>query len=261
MVFQLNAEKVYAIETIITKNQYQSELKLTEEKEIGQEESGSESEAVQITRILPITEEETEVSIESETKTNFSIESETENETESQIETESQTEPEIKTENETESQIETETQTEPETKTENKTELQTEPETNTENETESQIETETKDQKETESQIETENEIESQIETEFETEIKSEMETDDNEVEAFEEGDSDCLFQAGGYRVLNEDAGFETEISLFSVGDIDVLAEQMYTALKERATSIPVKEYEFYWDNTEDFRNLLCSGE
>ena len=61
MVFQLNAEKVYAIETIITKNQYQSELKLTEEKEIGQEESGSESEAVQITRILPITEEETEV--------------------------------------------------------------------------------------------------------------------------------------------------------------------------------------------------------
>ena len=90
MVFQLNAEKVYAIETIITKNQYQSELKLTEEKEIGQEESGSESEAVQITRILPITEEETEVSIESETKTNFSIESETENETESQIETESQ---------------------------------------------------------------------------------------------------------------------------------------------------------------------------
>ena len=257
MVFQLNAEKVYAIETIITKNQYQSELKLTEEKEIGQEESGSESEAVQITRILPITEEETEVSIESETKTNFSIESETENETESQIETESQTEPEIKTENETESQIETETQTEPETKTENKTELQTEPETNTENETESQIETETKDQKETESQIETENEIESQIETEFETEIKSEMETDDNEVEAFEEGDSDCLFQAGGYRVLNEDAGFETEISLFSVGDIDVLAEQMYTALKERATSIPVKEYEFYWDNTEDRKQLL----
>ena len=28
------------------------------------------------------------------------------------------------------------------------------------------------------------------------------METDDNEVEAFEEGDSDCLFQAGGYRRL-----------------------------------------------------------
>lgn len=150
------------------------------------------------------------------------------------------------------SEMETQPETETQLESESSTRTETQPETETQLEGESSTETET--QLESESSTETENETE--IETDRNSTL-SDTKADDSEVEAFEEGDPDCLFQAGGYRVLNEDAGYESGISLFSTGDIDALAETMYAALKERAASIPVAEYEFYWDNTEDRKQLL----
>ena len=93
--------------------------------------------------------------------------------------------------------------------------------------------------------------------TEPETAFAQDTDNGSEETEAFEEGDPDFLFQAGGFKVLNEDAGYESGISLYAAGDMDVLADKMYTALKGRAQSIAVKDYGFYWDNTEDRKQLL----
>ncbi len=78
-----------------------------------------------------------------------------------------------------------------------------------------------------------------------------------DEAEAFEEGAPDFLFQAGGFKVLDEDAGNADGVCLYAAGDMGALADKMYTALKGRAESIAVKDYGFYWDNTDDRKQLL----
>ncbi len=233
MVFQLCAEKTYATETIGAAHQSQSEIEFLEEKPLSFE-----------------TNQETEDKTEADTEIKYEITSELETETESQLESESL----IKTE--TQLEIETQLESESSIKTEIRLETETQLESESSIKTETQLETET----ELESESSTETEIETELETETETDrdpMLSDTRIDDSEVEAFEEGDPDCLFQAGGYRVLNEDAGYESGISLFSIGDVDALAETMYSALKERAATIPIAEYELYWDNTEDRKQLL----
>jgi len=219
MVFSLCADKAYATETIRAAHQTQSDLSFETNQET---EYTMQSEA----------ETKSDKTLESETA--FQQETETQLESESSIETDSS--------QESESSIETDSSQESESLTETASQQESESSTETEPQQESSFPAET--------------EIETEIETDHNL-IPSDPKIDDSEVEAFEEGDPDCLFQAGGYRVLNEEAGSESGISLFSIGDMDVLAGTMYAALKERATSIPVAEYEFYWDNTEDRKQLL----
>lgn len=100
-------------------------------------------------------------------------------------------------------------------------------------------------------------ETESVTESLTEPDFADDADNGGGETEAFEEGAPDFLFQAGGFKVLDEDAGYEGGISLYSTGDMDELADKMYTALKGRAQSIAVKDYGFYWDNTDDRKQLL----
>lgn len=74
------------------------------------------------------------------------------------------------------------------------------------------------------------------------------------ETEDIEEGAPGYLYQAGGFRVLNEDAA---GISAFSTGNMDELADEMYTALKNKEQKINVEKYGFYWDSTDDRQQLM----
>lgn len=96
-----------------------------------------------------------------------------------------------------------------------------------------------------------------QIHTEPETDTVEVADNGGEETEAFEEGAPDFLYQAGGFRVLDEETDAASGICLFSTGDMDGLADKMYKALKGRETSIAVKDYGFYWDSTEDRKQLL----
>ena len=217
IVFQLCAEKICATETIEPELQYQSELTSLEEEQL-------------------------EVQIETERQAQSGSVLEEAETTKLPYETE----PDTETKDEAASELEAEAESETKTEFEMKTQSQTEDKSETEIEIESQTEAETESQMKTEAETETENDYNPSL-----------SQTGNSEVDAFEEGNPDYLFQAGGYCVLNEEVGYENGISLFSTGDIDVLAETMYTALKERATSIPIAEYQFYWDNTEDRKQLL----
>lgn len=96
-----------------------------------------------------------------------------------------------------------------------------------------------------------------QIHTEPETDTVEVADNGGEETEASEEGAPDFLYQAGGFRVLDEETDAASGICLFSTGDMDGLADKMYKALKGRETSIAVKDYGFYWDSTEDRKQLL----
>lgn len=186
---------------------------------------------------------------------------ELENESDSVAGIESVTETETGNAAKTESAAETGSMTETESVTE------AERVTETESATETETETEQKTENESETGSESAGTIEIETEAENVTEGKTEIKSDDlvisndgdseEETDAVEEGDSDFLFQAGGFRVLNEDEGYAGGISLFSTGDIDQLADSIYTALKAKETSISVKDYGFYWDSTEDRQQLL----
>ena len=77
-----------------------------------------------------------------------------------------------------------------------------------------------------------------QIHTEPETDTVEAADNGGDETEAFEEGAPDFLYQAGGFRVLDEETDAASGICLFSTGDMDGLADKMYKALKGRETSI-----------------------
>ncbi|MDE7476673.1 MAG: InlB B-repeat-containing protein, partial [Lachnospiraceae bacterium] len=150
-----------------------------------------------------------------------------------------------------------------------------ESEVNAESKTEDTTNAETNSKSETESTTKSDTEIQTESETEAETDIETEIETDttdlqlssedrdDSEEEAFEEGNPDFLFQAGGFQVMdiseNKISLFSEEdgISLLTEGDMDELSDILYTALKNKDASIDIRNYKFNYNSTEDRNQLL----
>jgi uncharacterized repeat protein (TIGR02543 family) len=94
--------------------------------------------------------------------------------------------------------------------------------------------------------------------------------SDDAEEEqtAYEEGNPDYLFQAGGLSV-DTSASYglsaysmdsdEDGISLLSERNLTQLSKDIYKALKNKDQSIDVSSYNFYYDSTDDRQELLMA--
>lgn len=251
MVFQLCAVTSYATEN-------EDAAKMTEYEDVLETESAAERTELQT--------EGSDEEILSDYNTEDAV-TETERAEKAEGENETETESGEKTEDitETESESETEAKSEADTIVGTETESEEESGTSAGETMESESYTETDTETDAETEIDTEDvsgtESESGTETELETETEGlRMSDDDNgeEIEAVEEGNPDFLFQAGGFKVLNEENGFESEISLFSAGDMDALADTIYAALKsDEPVPINVQEYDFYYNNDEDRKQLL----
>ncbi len=93
----------------------------------------------------------------------------------------------------------------------------------------------------------------------------STLQTEDSEEEAYEEGNPDFMFQAGGFQVMDSSGdgrirmygADEDRAKLLAQEDLDQLASELYTALKNRETTIEVRDYAFYNDKPEDTQQLL----
>ena len=93
----------------------------------------------------------------------------------------------------------------------------------------------------------------------------STLQTEDSEEEAYEEGNPDFMFQAGGFQVMDSSGdgrscvygADEDRAKLLAQGDLEQLASELYTALKNRETTIQVRDYGFYNDKPEDTQQLL----
>ena len=69
-----------------------------------------------------------------------------------------------------------------------------------------------------------------------------------------EEGNPDFMFQAGGFQVMDSSGdgrirmygADEDRAKLLAQEDLDQLASELYTALKNRETTIEVRDYAFF---------------
>lgn len=187
---------------------------------------------------------------ESASDTATTVPSEIQSETESTGETQSSNEADTVTESITESESETDTVVESEIKTEIDTEIDTE------------IESETEHTTETETVSETDLEVECETESETAA-LKTHKAEPEEEIEEYEEGNPDFLYQAGGFQVMDLDVEARSKqsdddsITLLSEGDMDQLAAEIYAGLKNRKPSIDVLSYGFNNESSADREQLL----
>lgn len=187
---------------------------------------------------------------ESASDTATTVPSEIQSETESTGETQSSNEADTVTESITESESETDTVVESEIKTEIDTEIDTE------------IESETEHTTETETVSETDLEVECETESETAA-LKTHKAEPEEEIEEYEEGNPDFLYQAGGFQVMDLDVEARSKqsdddsITLLSEGDMDQLAAEIYAGLKNRKPSIDVLSYGFNNESPADREQLL----
>ncbi len=185
---------------------------------------------------------------------------------ESAAEADTKASTEINTETNSESNAESNVYSEIETETDTNTDIETSTETNTETSTAPATESE---------EIQTEPETADTVPPADAASVESKTLTapadrslaEDGEEEAYEEGNPDFLFQAGGFQVMDSagdgqrrSRALETDedsIRLLSEGDLDQLAAELYDALKNREATIEVRSYGFYNDNPADTQQLL----
>lgn len=199
-----------------------------------------------------------------------------ESEPESAVITESTSEPESESTFHSELQSETQTTITTEISSETESAGASEAPSETESTEQTQVETETENVTNTMTETETETEHITQTETSEETAFTMESETEsenaslltfekdsEEEIEEYEEGNPDFLYQAGGFQVMDLDVEVRSSqtrddgIALLSEGDMDQLAATIYTALKNRETSIDVREYKFNNEVKADSQQLL----
>ncbi|MDE7185143.1 MAG: InlB B-repeat-containing protein, partial [Lachnospiraceae bacterium] len=192
---------------------------------------------------------ETNTDVNAETSADGSIETNIETSIETNIERNTETSDGINTETSADGSIETST------------------ETDTESETKRSTESETETAQEPGTEFSTADPSAGSAESKPPTASADISGTDDSEEEAYEEGNPDFLFQAGGFRVMDSPGDGrrrsrasetnEDGVNQLSEGDMDRLASELYTALKNRDATIEVRAYGFYNDNPADTQQLL----
>lgn len=241
-----------------------------------QSESQKESESASEDVEKAESQEEAEDAAKSEM--NKTSEDAADAETESISEQQSVSEAESKTEgaseaSETQSEAESTATTECSSETEGAGEIQnpsetedaekTETDTMTESITESESETNTAEESDVESESDSQMESETGTDAALEPETALEAADGEKEIEEYEEGNPDFLYQAGGFQVMDLDLearsrqSDDDSITLLSEGDMDQLAAEIYAGLKNRAASINVQAYGFNNENKEDTQQLL----
>ena len=241
-----------------------------------QSESHKESESASEDVEKAESQEEAEDAAKSEM--NKTSEDAADAETESILEQQSVSEAESKTEgaseaSEPQSEAESTATTECSSETEGSGEIQnpsetedaekTETDTMTESITESESETNTAEESDVESESDSQMESETGTDAALEPETALEAADGEKEIEEYEEGNPDFLYQAGGFQVMDLDLearsrqSDDDSITLLSEGDMDQLAAEIYAGLKDRKNSIDVRAYEFNNEKEEDKEQLL----